>query len=99
MIICPSCGSGVRADLCLGCPSCGARAVGPPLARAEHELPSFGRAALAFYRKIGLELPDGAESEDHVEAQLPGGYRFGDYWHLGLPLSSIVVVVGVPLIL
>ena len=48
MIICPSCGSGVSTDLCLGCPSCGARAVGPPLARPEHELPSFGRAALAF---------------------------------------------------
>src|SRR4029077_18327199 len=31
-----------------GCPSCGARAIGPPLARAEHQLPSFGRAALAF---------------------------------------------------
>jgi di/tricarboxylate transporter len=29
----------------------------------------------------------------------PGGYRFGDYWRLGLPLSVIVVVVGVPLIM
>ncbi|GAA0568017.1 SLC13 family permease [Craurococcus roseus] len=28
----------------------------------------------------------------------PGGYRFGDYWRLGLPLSVIVVLVGVPLI-
>jgi di/tricarboxylate transporter len=27
----------------------------------------------------------------------PGGYRFGDYWRLGLPLSIIVVAVGVPL--
>ena len=25
----------------------------------------------------------------------PGGYRFGDYWRLGLPLSIIVVIVGV----
>jgi di/tricarboxylate transporter len=29
----------------------------------------------------------------------PGGYRFGDYWHLGLPLSILVVVLGTPLIL
>jgi di/tricarboxylate transporter len=29
----------------------------------------------------------------------PGGYRFGDYWRLGLPLSFIVVLLGVPLIL
>jgi len=28
----------------------------------------------------------------------PGGYRFGDYWRLGLPLSIIVLLVGVPLI-
>jgi di/tricarboxylate transporter len=28
----------------------------------------------------------------------PGGYRFGDYWRLGLPLSFIVILVGVPLI-
>ena len=28
----------------------------------------------------------------------PGGYRFGDYWRLGLPLSILVVVLGVPMI-
>jgi di/tricarboxylate transporter len=28
----------------------------------------------------------------------PGGYRFGDYSRLGLPLSLLVVAVGVPLI-
>jgi di/tricarboxylate transporter len=28
----------------------------------------------------------------------PGGYRFGDYWRLGLPLSVLVIVVGAPLI-
>ena len=32
--------------------------------------------ALAFYRKLGLEFPEGAEGEDHVEAQLPGGLRY-----------------------
>jgi di/tricarboxylate transporter len=28
----------------------------------------------------------------------PGGYRFGDYWKLGLPLSVLVILVGAPLI-
>jgi di/tricarboxylate transporter len=28
----------------------------------------------------------------------PGGYRFGDYWRLGLPLSVLVILVGTPLI-
>jgi uncharacterized glyoxalase superfamily protein PhnB len=32
--------------------------------------------ALAFYRKLGLEFPEGAENEGHVEAQLPGGMRY-----------------------
>lgn len=54
MIICPSCGSCVQGDLCLGCATCGARAVGPPLAKAEHELPSFGRAALAFAGGVAM---------------------------------------------
>lgn len=29
----------------------------------------------------------------------PGGYRFGDYWRMGLPLEAIVVAVSVPAIL
>ncbi|MGE5476832.1 MAG: SLC13 family permease [Bacteroidales bacterium] len=29
----------------------------------------------------------------------PGGYRFADYWHLGLPLSVMVAVLAPPLIL
>jgi di/tricarboxylate transporter len=28
----------------------------------------------------------------------PGGYRFGDYWRLGLPLSLLVILIGVPMI-
>jgi len=29
----------------------------------------------------------------------PGGYRFGDYWRLGLPLEVLVIAVSVPAIL
>jgi di/tricarboxylate transporter len=29
----------------------------------------------------------------------PGGYRFGDYWRMGLPLELLVIIVGVPMIL
>jgi di/tricarboxylate transporter len=29
----------------------------------------------------------------------PGGYRFTDYWRLGLPLSILIVLIGTPLIL
>ena len=29
----------------------------------------------------------------------PGGYRFGDYWRMGLPLEILIVISSVPLIL
>ncbi len=29
----------------------------------------------------------------------PGGYRFGDYWRMGLPLEVLVIIVAVPMIL
>lgn len=29
----------------------------------------------------------------------PGGYRFGDYWRMGLPLEIIVIAIGAPMIL
>ncbi|MDT0307066.1 VOC family protein [Streptomyces sp. DSM 44917] len=32
-------------------------------------------AALAFYRRLGLDIPAGSEAEPHVEATLPGGLR------------------------
>ena len=31
--------------------------------------------SLAFYRRLGLDIPVDAESEGHVEATLPGGLR------------------------
>lgn len=29
----------------------------------------------------------------------PGGYRFGDYWRVGLPLEVVITIVSVPMIL
>jgi di/tricarboxylate transporter len=29
----------------------------------------------------------------------PGGYRFGDYWRMGLPLELLIVLVSIPVIL
>ena len=33
-------------------------------------------ASLTFYRRLGLEFPEGSEKQPHVEADLPGGLRF-----------------------
>jgi len=29
----------------------------------------------------------------------PGGYRFGDYWRMGLPLELLILAVSIPLIM
>jgi di/tricarboxylate transporter len=29
----------------------------------------------------------------------PGGYRFGDYWRMGLPLEVLIIVVSIPMFL
>jgi di/tricarboxylate transporter len=29
----------------------------------------------------------------------PGGYRFSDYWRMGLPLDALIVAVSIPAIL
>ena len=44
MTICPCCGFKFHGALSSGCKQCGAKAVGEPLPRPAHELPSYGRA-------------------------------------------------------
>jgi hypothetical protein len=44
LTICPCCGFKFHGALSSGCKQCGARAVGEPLPRPAHELPSYGRA-------------------------------------------------------
>ena len=44
MTICPCCGFKFHGALSNGCRQCGARAVGEPLPRPAHELPSYGRS-------------------------------------------------------
>ena len=29
----------------------------------------------------------------------PGGFRFGDYWRLGLPMELLVVAISIPMLL
>ena len=48
-------------------------------------------ASCAFLTPIG--------HQNNVLVMGPGGYRFGDYWRMGLPLEALIVVVSVPLIL
>ncbi len=53
--------------------------------------------AVAIGASCAFLTPIGHQSNTLVMA--PGGYRFGDYWRLGLPLSILVVLCSVPAIL
>lgn len=53
--------------------------------------------AVAVGASCAFLTPIGHQSNALVMA--PGGYRFGDYWRLGLPLSVVAVMVAVPLII
>lgn len=46
--ICPCCGFKFEGDLTNGCEACGARSVGEPLPKPEHELPSYARSLVLF---------------------------------------------------
>ena len=48
-------------------------------------------ASCAFVTPIG--------HQNNALVMGPGGYAFGDYWRLGLPLSMVVLIVAVPAIL
>jgi di/tricarboxylate transporter len=53
--------------------------------------------AIAVGASCAFLTPIGHQSNTLVMA--PGGYRFGDYWRMGLPLEVIIAVVAVPMIL
>jgi di/tricarboxylate transporter len=53
--------------------------------------------AVAIGASCAFLTPIGHQSNTLVLK--PGGYRFGDYWRLGLPLELLIVALSVPLIL
>lgn len=53
--------------------------------------------AVAIGSSCAFLTPIGHQSNTLVMA--PGGYKFGDYWRMGLPLSVLVVATAVPVIL
>ena len=46
-----------------------------------------------------LRLPDPHRPQEQHLIMGPGGYRFGDYWRMGLPLEIIVIAVSIPMIM
>lgn len=53
--------------------------------------------AVAIGASCAFLTPIGHQSNTLVMG--PGGYRFGDYWRMGLSLEIIIVLIGVPALL
>jgi di/tricarboxylate transporter len=53
--------------------------------------------AVAVGASCAFLTPIGHQSNTLVMG--PGGYRFGDYWRLGLPVEVLIVAVALPLLL
>ncbi len=53
--------------------------------------------AVAIGGSCAFLSPIGHQSNTIVMG--PGGYRFGDYWRMGLPLEIIIIAVSIPLIM
>ncbi|MEL7061134.1 MAG: SLC13 family permease, partial [Acidobacteriota bacterium] len=53
--------------------------------------------AVAVGASCAFLTPIGHQSNTLVMG--PGGYRFGDYWRLGLPLEILIVAIAVPMLL
>lgn len=73
--------------------------MGPVAATLAHNLgyqPDPFLMAVALGASSDFLSPIGHQNNALVMG--PGGYRFGDYWRLGLPLSIIVAVLGTVLI-
>jgi di/tricarboxylate transporter len=73
--------------------------MGPVAAAVAHNL---GFAPEAFLMAVALgascDFLTPVGHQNNLLVMAPGGYRFTDYWRLGLPLSCIVLVCGTLLI-
>ncbi|MDZ5698903.1 SLC13 family permease [Chelativorans sp. M5D2P16] len=71
--------------------------VGLSVARALDVSPDPFLMGVAVAASCAFLTPIGHKNNTIIMG--PGGYRFGDYWRMGLPLEIIIIVVGVPAIL
>jgi len=71
--------------------------VGIQMAQALGKDPDPFLMAVAVAASCAFLTPIGHKNNTLILG--PGGYRFGDYWRIGLPLEVLVVAVSIPAIL
>jgi len=71
--------------------------IGVDIARQLEVSPDPFLMAVAVAASCAFLTPIGHKNNTIIMG--PGGYKFGDYWRMGLPLEILVVAVGLPMIL
>lgn len=71
--------------------------VGIEMARVLNTSPDPFLMAVAVAASAAFLTPIGHKNNTLILG--PGGYQFGDYWRIGLPLEVIVIAVSIPTIL
>lgn len=105
MIICPCCGFRFEGDLREGCKGCGARSVGEPLPKPEHELPAYGRPLLLVIIATAMVLGFLAQTILALAKNVPFSFGFWDWiaaaetaaWRLkwiSIPITFVVLWSG-----
>lgn len=105
VIVCPCCGFRFEGDLRKGCDGCGARSVGEPLPKPEHELPGYGRSLLLTAMGIVMVLGFLVQTILALAKKVPFSYGFWDWiaagetaaWRLkwiSIPVTFVVVWGG-----
>jgi hypothetical protein len=105
VIICPCCGFRFEGDLRKGCEGCGARSVGEPLPKPEHELPAYGRPLLLAVMGTAMVLGFLTQTIFALAKNVPFSFGFSDWiaagetaaWRLkwiSIPISFVVLWGG-----
>jgi di/tricarboxylate transporter len=71
--------------------------VGIEMARVLEVSPDPFLMAVAVAASCAFLTPIGHKNNTLILG--PGGYRFGDYWRMGLPLEILVIATAIPAIL
>jgi hypothetical protein len=105
VIICPCCGFKFEGDLREGCKGCGARSVGDPLPKPEHELPAYGRSLLLVVASTVMVFGFLAQTIIALVKKVPVSLGFWDWiaagetaaWQLkwiAIPITLVVLFGG-----
>ncbi len=98
MTTCPCCGFKFHGVLTSGCKQCGARAVGEPLPRPAHELPSYGRAFILTVSGSLVALVFVVQTISAFVQNYAGSFGFWSWVAAGETAAWRLKWIGIPIL-